>query len=75
MSKRITGLIALAAAAVLGIGRSAAAQEPTIVDHHERPHHIFLIGKPHRTVEDAVQACHAPSLNAQVPVAVRGVPR
>lgn len=55
MSKRTMGLITLAAAAIVGIDRSAAAQDPTIADHHDRPHHIFLIGKPHMTVEDAVQ--------------------
>jgi hypothetical protein len=55
MSKRITGLIAIAAATILGVGQSAAAQDPRIADHHERPHHLFLIGKPHRAVEDAVQ--------------------
>src|SRR5258706_14253644 len=55
MSKRTSGLIGLAAAAILGIDRSAAAQDPTIADHHERPHHNFRIGKPHRTVEGAVQ--------------------
>ncbi len=55
MSKRITGLIAIAAATILGVGQSAAAQDPRIADHHERPHHIFLIGKAHKAVDDAVR--------------------
>jgi len=34
MSKRITGLIAMAAGAILGVSRSAAAQDPPVADHH-----------------------------------------
>lgn len=37
MSKRITDLTAMAVAAILGVGRSAVAQDPTITDHGEPP--------------------------------------
>ena len=36
MSKRITGLTAMAVGAILGVGRSAVSQDPTITDHHGR---------------------------------------
>jgi hypothetical protein len=49
MLTRITGLIANGAATILGVGESAAAQDPRIVDHHERPH---------RPRAKLVQPCH-----------------
>ncbi len=55
MSKRITGLIAMTVAAILGAGRSAVAQHPTLPDHHGRSAHIFLIGKERMTVDDVLQ--------------------
>jgi hypothetical protein len=55
MSKRTTGLIAMAVGAILGLGRLAVAQDGAIADHHGRGSHIFLVGKAHMTVDDAVQ--------------------
>jgi|SRR6478736_5063615 len=54
MSERATQLVGMVAAAIVGIGQSTAAQDVTTVDQHERPHHILLIGKPRKAVEDAV---------------------
>lgn len=36
MSKRTTALIAMAVGAIVGVGRSAVAQDPTIADHQGR---------------------------------------
>jgi hypothetical protein len=55
MSKRTTGLIAMTVGAILGLGRPAVAQDGAVADDHGRGSHIFLIGKAHMTVEDAVQ--------------------
>jgi hypothetical protein len=54
MSKRTTGLIAIAVTAILGVGRSTAAQDPTIAGVRGR-HHIFLVGKAQMTVDAALQ--------------------
>ena len=55
MSERATRLLGLAAAMVLCVGQSTAAHDAAMVDQDERPHHIFLIGKSHKAVEDAVK--------------------
>jgi hypothetical protein len=55
MSKRLTGLIAMAAAVISGAGRSAVAQDSTIAGHHERPYHIFLVGQAHLTLDVALR--------------------
>lgn len=55
MSTRTTGVIAIGIAAILGVGRAAVAQDGTIAESHERGYHIFLAGKAHMTVHDALQ--------------------
>ena len=55
MAKRMTCLTAIIVGAILGVGPSAAAQDPTLTDHHGRRDHIFLTGKAKMTVRDALQ--------------------
>jgi hypothetical protein len=55
MSMRTIGLIAMAVGAILGVGRSAAAQDPTSADYHGRPYHIFLTGAARMTVLEALR--------------------
>ena len=55
MSKRTTAFAAIAVGAILGVGRSAVAQDPTLTDYRERRFHILLSGKARMTVTDALQ--------------------
>jgi hypothetical protein len=54
MSMRTASLVAMAVA-ILGVGRSAVAQDPTTTDPYRRADHIFLVGQAHLTLDVALR--------------------
>ena len=54
MTNRMAGLPAIAIAAILGVGRSAIAQDPAVSNQHVPSHHIQLTGSARTTVELAL---------------------
>jgi hypothetical protein len=52
---RIASFVAMAVLAILGVWRSAAAQDPTTADASGRTDHVFLVGRAHLTVGAALQ--------------------
>jgi len=50
---RIASLVAMAVGAIVGVGRSAVAQDPTTTNGHGRADHIFLVGQAHLTLDVA----------------------
>jgi hypothetical protein len=71
MSVRIMSLVAMAVGAILGVGRSAVAQDPTTADAYGRTDHVFLVGRAHLTVGAALQGRQSSPLHAEVPTVVR----
>jgi len=55
MSVRIMSLVAMVVGAILGVGRSPVAQDPTTADAYGRTDHVFLVGRAHLTVDAALQ--------------------
>ena len=45
----------MAVGAILGVGRSAVAQDPTTADGYGRADHIFLVGQAHVTLDGALR--------------------
>lgn len=54
MSKRTTGVIAVAVGASLVVVQFAVAQDAAIAEHHTAAHHILLIGMARVTIEMAL---------------------